>query len=376
LRLPPSLRTGQASFPASGSSLHNRPFGGTGFHNRLLCCLHDTRLGTAHDTLDLDANRSGPCRRFCGRLHQSRIRNTLWAHRTSKLRHLLFLLSRLNKLSRDGRPRGSQLAFAPGMSPVSDRLPAGIRFLRDLVPAFLSAHLTARFPQRGGVRAYHVPRMYLDGLGPAFTPVTTLSATGPRRGPCSESRTFWFKPSALRAQHHRLVYITALLSAVYFHWPYHLPDHPTTGAGSHSSSSRLGCPHYEKATLSRGLHTAGLLQPHASVGSRGRTPGQFLMDPPTKFSEFRQLHTRLRVAPATYRYQDQRCAVVGSSAHGTHRWPAVLTLSTRWCAPWVRGVLPDLQSRPACPSITSCPERVDVVVIRTYIHYPVNNPRG
>src|SRR5271166_5218176 len=75
--------------------------------------------------------------------------------------------------------------------------------------------------------------------------------------------------------------VTALPPAVHFRWPYHLPGHPATGAGSYSLPSRLGCS-LRRATLSRGLHTAGLLQPHASIGSRGRTPGQFLISPPTQ----------------------------------------------------------------------------------------------
>ena len=123
-------------------------------------------------------------------------------------------------------------------------------------------------------------------LGPAFTPVTTMSATEPRRGPCSESRTFWFQafcfmstaPSACLYHDASISGLPSL--AIPSTRP---PDHrcwqsqPVLTVRLHS---------YEKAALSRGLHTTGLLQPHASVGSRGRTPGQFLMDPPTKFLSF------------------------------------------------------------------------------------------
>jgi len=91
------------------------------------------------------------------------------------------------------------------------------------------------------------------------------------------------KPSTMLARHHRLAYITTLLPSV---------DSP---------SSRLGCPLYEQTTLSRGLHTAGLFQPRASVGSRGRTPGQFLMDPPTKFLSFDSYIRDLESHPAVMR---------------------------------------------------------------------------
>ena len=196
MRLPPPLRTGQASFPASGSSLHIRPCDGTRFYSRsnLLYSLHDTRLEAAHSTSNPAPVDLAPVPSSVGGCTQA-----------VGLAHLLFLHSRLIKLSRDGRPRGSQLAFAPGIVPVSDRLPAGIGFLRDLVPAPLSARLTACFPKKGGIRAYHVPHTYLNGLGSVCTPVTFVSAIGPKRGPCSWSRTFWSKPSALAAQHPRLV---------------------------------------------------------------------------------------------------------------------------------------------------------------------------
>jgi hypothetical protein len=139
LRPSPPLRTVRASFPAYGSSLHNR-----------------------------SSKRTGRQRRFVG----FTIRD--WGQRTSVggctratgLRHLLFLLSCLINLSRDGRPRGSLLACAPGTRPVSRPLQRGLRFFRDPIPALPSACLTARFPGKGGVRAYHVPNMYPDGLGP------------------------------------------------------------------------------------------------------------------------------------------------------------------------------------------------------------------
>ena len=135
---------------------------------------------------------------------------------------------------------------------------------------------------KGDVRAYHVPHVYPDGLGPASTPVTALSAAEPRRRLCSGSHTFWFKPSALWAQHLRLAMYNGasiddlLLLAI-----------PSTQPPDRRCWPSQAQPHEwvalfpEKATLSRGLRTVGSPRPHASVESRGRTPGQILMHPPT-----------------------------------------------------------------------------------------------
>jgi len=45
------------------------------------------------------------------------------------------------------------------------------------LPAVPSARLTARFPQRGELRAYLVPLVYLHGLGPSSLPWPSLSLT-------------------------------------------------------------------------------------------------------------------------------------------------------------------------------------------------------
>lgn len=50
-------------------------------------------------------------------------------------------------------------------------LQISFRFLHLRLPALLSTCLTARFPWLGEVRAYHVPRSRLGGLGPVYTPV-------------------------------------------------------------------------------------------------------------------------------------------------------------------------------------------------------------
>ena len=125
--------------------------------------------------------------------------------------------------------------------------------------------------QKGEVRAYHVPNMYPDGLGPVSTPVTGLSAAEPYRGPCSESRTFWLKPSALRAQHLRLLRVTTLLTTVYVCWPYHLPDHLATGAGGHKPASRPACILTEDGLVPRASHRR--ITPAACLGRvRGQNP--------------------------------------------------------------------------------------------------------
>jgi len=77
-------------------------------------------------------------------------------------RHLLFPLNRLVKRSRDGRPGGSQPAFAGDdvacAQPLSIRLQDGIRFLLPPFPAALSTHLTVGFPLRedDGVTAFRM----------------------------------------------------------------------------------------------------------------------------------------------------------------------------------------------------------------------------
>ena len=54
--------------------------------------------------------------------------------------------------------------------PLSNPLQAGLRFLHHPLPAVPSARLAARFPQRGELRAYHVPLVYPHGLGSSSTP--------------------------------------------------------------------------------------------------------------------------------------------------------------------------------------------------------------
>jgi len=123
--LPPlaPLRTGQASFPASGSSLSNARC-----RTRQHCCrLHDTGWEPTH-ALRVGGSTSRRTRR-----------------------HLPHLQGWLIQRSRAERPEGSLPAFAAGdvawAQPVSQPLQPGLRFLPPPLPAVPSAHLTARFPE-------------------------------------------------------------------------------------------------------------------------------------------------------------------------------------------------------------------------------------
>src|ERR1039457_837035 len=134
LRPSPPLRTARASCPAYGSSLHNR-----------------------------SSKRTGRQRRFVG----FTIRD--WGQRTSVggctratgLRHLLFLLSCLINLSRDGRPRGSQLAFAPGTGPYPVHYRRALALSAILYPHPYRLALRLAFPEgrsTGLPRSEYVPR--------------------------------------------------------------------------------------------------------------------------------------------------------------------------------------------------------------------------
>ena len=143
--------------------------------------------------------------------------------------------------------------------------------LCDPIPAPPWAHLTARFPSiGGGVRAYHVPHMLLDGLGPAYSPATVWSAA---------VVTSLLLPVAhllvQACQRLGLALVDDEFSAIHICWPYHQPNPPTTlTLAVPTLPHGLVATVPGEGTLSRGLQTAELLPPHAPVGSGGRTPGQ------------------------------------------------------------------------------------------------------
>src|SRR5712691_11626303 len=114
----------------------------------LLYCLHDTGLKPTHGLVDPPPINRMPVPRVVGGRTSNHLRL-----RGCFCRHLLCLLSRLVRYSRDERPDGSQPAFAWGpvprrAQPLSHLLPMGIRLLRPPLPAALSARLAARFPWR------------------------------------------------------------------------------------------------------------------------------------------------------------------------------------------------------------------------------------
>jgi len=88
-----------------------------------------------------------------------------------KTPHLLFLLQKFCKFSRNEAPVGSLHPFRLGDHSLSNRLQVGIRFLRHPLPTYPSASLAGRFPPDSGDSwAYQVPLIQLNDLGLAFPP--------------------------------------------------------------------------------------------------------------------------------------------------------------------------------------------------------------
>ena len=91
--------------------------------------------------------------------------------------HLLFPLQKFCKFSRNEAPVGSQHPFRLGDHSLSNRLRAGICFLRHPLPTYLSASLAGRFPLGSGDNwAYQVPLIQPNDLGLAFPPGDCLTA--------------------------------------------------------------------------------------------------------------------------------------------------------------------------------------------------------
>src|SRR5262245_15557424 len=107
----------------------------------LLDRLHDTRLEPTNVAPDLPPGQGMPGRRKVG-------------GRTSNFGsccHLLVPFGQLVRVSRDGRPEGSQPACAVrGTTPLSAPLPGGRCFLPPPLPAPPSAPLAICFAVRGG----------------------------------------------------------------------------------------------------------------------------------------------------------------------------------------------------------------------------------
>jgi hypothetical protein len=120
---------------------------------------------------------------------------------------------------RSERPRGSlrdcsrrDLDQGDWSQRLSRSLQSGIRFLRDPLPDLPWALLTVGFPRpesRGEGRAYHVPRMYLSGLGCVSPPVARHLRQGTYQPLGLATCPFWPKrDSLLRLLH--LTTVTAL----------------------------------------------------------------------------------------------------------------------------------------------------------------------
>ena len=184
------------------------------------------------------------------------------------VRHLLCLLGRFAELSRDERPVGSLLAFARGdiafsAQPLSAPLQDGFRFLRLPLPATPWARLTARLPSSGGLRAYHVPSRRQGWFRPRLSAGGHSVHDGDGTSPRTRPLTFWSKPVSIFG----LLQLTAFISDSHM---VAMPSNPC--ALTASMLAVIASPRGSATTLagvgslSQGLRTAGLLQPHALVG--------------------------------------------------------------------------------------------------------------
>ena len=161
---PRPLRTARDSFPSCSSSLSNAPCGTRCRNVQTLRRLHDTRLEPIRGAVGLVPIYGVPVHPLVEGCTSSH------AH---LCRHLLCLLHRLAKLSRDERPDGSQRAFARSEKPLlSASLQDGLRFFHPPLPATPSTSLTIGFPWREDDRFTPFrARTHLEGLGSACLPV-------------------------------------------------------------------------------------------------------------------------------------------------------------------------------------------------------------
>ena len=109
-------------------------------------------------------------------------------------RHLLCLLCRFARCSRDEKPEGSQPAFASDA--VSIRI-SSITEEPSLAPSSC-ARCSISFPceslsQLGEQRVFHVLHNYPDGLGSACSPGAVSSAKGNGTLPVPGPVPFWFE---------------------------------------------------------------------------------------------------------------------------------------------------------------------------------------
>jgi len=117
-------------------------------------------------------------------------------------RHLLSLLCRFSKLSRDERPDGSRPAFAWGdvahAQPLSASLQDRLRFFRPPLPAAPSPFLAVRIPREVGLNGLTqliAVELRASPVGATF-PVGTLDVAAGAHLRQSAPRTFWSRPPA------------------------------------------------------------------------------------------------------------------------------------------------------------------------------------
>ena len=114
--------------------------------------------------------------------------------------------------------------------------------------------------------------MYPDGLGPNLYAGDHIVCDRTSRRVLLRV-TYLLVQSLLPCGHSTigLFEITTLLTTVYLRWPCHLPDRPTTGAGSHKPTSRLACAFMEGDLVPRASHRR--IAPAACLGRvRGQNP--------------------------------------------------------------------------------------------------------
>jgi hypothetical protein len=140
----------------------------------------------------------------------------------SPCRHLLASFAAL--------PRSLVTRDLAEVSPLWRRAPARIRPITGRPSLALRSH--TRTPMGsphgslsldGGVRAYHVPHMLLDGLGPAYSPATVWSA--------AVVTSLLLPVAHLLVQAYQrlgLALVDDEFSAIHMCWPYHQPNPPTT----------------------------------------------------------------------------------------------------------------------------------------------------
>src|SRR5712692_1127268 len=206
-----------------------------------LRCLHDTGLEPTHVVVGGRPGDGVPAFLGVGGGTSSRMVSGVPPLRRV-CRHVLSLLSRFAKRSRDERPEGSRLACA--RDPVAWRLnPSPPRYRAAFASSILLYPQPLRFPLRcafpcgettGLPRSACVPRWVRPRLSAGGCPVCGRKA----REPLHQPRTFWFKPVSIFGLSSVTAFISGSLPLVI---PSALAPAPPD-AGSRDPSSRSDHP--------------------------------------------------------------------------------------------------------------------------------------